>query len=148
MTIRDLPHVNASLNALAAVLLLAGYLFIRRKNVPAHRNCMIAAFVTSIVFLACYLTYHAARQAAEGVGHTRFTGVGAIAKIYYGMLISHVVLAAAVPVLAIITLRRAFRGDLVRHRAIARWTLPIWLYVSVTGVLVYFMLYHWYAPAA
>jgi len=145
VTFRDLPHVNASLNALATLLLLAGFIFIKRRNIKAHAACMVSAFITSIVFLACYLTYHTSRQMAEGVGHTKFAGTGAAAKVYYTLLISHVVLAAIVPVLAIITLRRALKRDFVRHRAIARWTWPIWMYVSVTGVIVYFMLYHWYA---
>jgi uncharacterized membrane protein YozB (DUF420 family) len=146
VTIHDLPHVNASLNAISAVLLICGYGFIRARRITAHRNCMIAAFIVSIVFLVSYVTYHSARQAREGVGHTKFAGTGPIATFYYGMLISHVSLAAIVPVLAIITLRRGLRDDRLRHRSIARWTLPIWLYVSVTGVLVYMMLYHWYAP--
>lgn len=145
MTFRDLPHVNASLNALATLLLLAGFIFIKRRNIKAHAACMVSAFITSIVFLACYLTYHTSRQMAEGVGHTKFAGTGAAAKVYYALLISHVILAAIVPVLAIITLRRALKRDFVRHKAIARWTWPIWMYVSVTGVIVYFMLYHWYA---
>lgn len=145
MTYRDLPHVNASLNALATVLLLAGFILIKRGRIKAHATCMLSAFGTSIVFLACYLTYHTMRQMHEGVGHTKFAGTGAAAKIYYTLLISHIVLAAIVPVLAIITLRRALRRDFVRHKAIARWTWPIWMYVSVTGVIVYFMLYHWYA---
>jgi len=141
-----LPHVNASLNALAAVLLGVGLVFIRRKNVAAHKRCMIGAFATSVLFLASYLTYHTVRQSREGVGHTKFAGPPGAAKVYYTLLISHVVLAAAVPVLAIITLRRALRSDFVRHRRIARWTWPIWMYVSVTGVLVYGMLYHLYPP--
>ena len=146
MNVSALPHVNASLNALSAVLLTTGYYFIRTKRITAHRNCMISAFCVSVVFLISYLTYHTARQAREGVGHTKFSGTGPIATVYYTMLISHVVLAAAVPVLAVITIRRGLRDDRVRHKRIARWTLPIWLYVSVTGVLVYFMLYHWYPP--
>jgi len=148
VSISDLPHVNAGLNAAAALFLTVGFAFIRRKKIAAHRVCMIAAFTTSVLFLACYVTYHSARQAREGVGHTKFAGTGAIATVYYTMLISHVTLAAAVPFLAIITLRRGLRMDVARHRRIARWTLPIWLYVSVTGVLVYLMLYHWYAPDA
>jgi len=147
LTFRDLPHVNASLNGLATVLLLAGFILIKRGKIKAHATCMVASFITSIVFLVCYLTYHSARQMAEGVGHTKFTGTGVVAKVYYALLISHVILAAIVPVLAIITLRRAMKRDFVRHKAIARWTWPIWMYVSVTGVIVYFMLYHWYAPA-
>ena len=146
MSISALPHLNASLNALSAILLTVGYYFIRTRRITAHRNCMIAAFCVSVVFLISSLTYHTARQAREGVGHTKFTGTGAIATIYYSMLVTHVILAAAVPVLAIITIRRGLRDDRVRHKRIARYTLPIWLYVSVTGVLVYFMLYHWYTP--
>lgn len=144
MNVSFLPHVNASLNALAAGLLTAGYFFIRRKNVPAHRRCMVGAFSASVLFLACYVTYHAARQAQEGVGHTKFTGPPAAAKVYYALLITHVVLAAAVPFLAVATLIRAVRGDFARHRRIARWTWPIWMYVSITGVLVYLLLYHVY----
>ena len=145
MSVSDLPHLNAALNATSAVLLSVGYGFIRRKNIPAHRVCMIAAFVASILFLVSYLTYHGVRQSREGVGHTRFPGTGPVATFYHVMLFSHVTLAALVPILAIITLRRGLRMDVVRHRRIARWTLPLWLYVSVTGVLVYFMLYHWFA---
>lgn len=144
MTLLDLPHVNASLNALAAVLLVSGYWFIRRKRINAHKACMLAAFAVSVLFLVTYIIYHTTRQMREGVGHTQFSGTGLIANVYYTLLISHIVLAATVPVLAIITLRRAFRGDFVRHRRIARWTFPIWLYVSATGVIVYFMLYHMY----
>ncbi len=147
MTLHDLPHVNASLNALATVLLTTGFVFIKRKNVAAHKACMIAAFAASVLFLISYLTYHTGRQMREGVGHTKFAGEGTVAAVYYALLISHVVLAAAVPVLAIITLRRAFRGDFEGHRRIARWTWPIWMYVSVTGVIVYVMLYHLYAAA-
>lgn len=136
MSLRDLPTVNATLNGLAAVLLVWGYSLIRRKRVETHRKVMLAAFVTSSLFLICYLVYHAQ------VGSVRFPKAGPIRTVYLGILASHTLLAAAVPVLAIITLRRGLGGRYAMHRRIARWTLPIWLYVSVTGVVVYLMLYH------
>lgn len=135
MTVRDLPHLNAALNLAAALLLAIGYGFVRRKNIAAHKACMISATAVSAAFLACYLVYHAE------VGSVRFTGQGTIRSIYFAVLISHTALAAAVPILVAITLYRALRGQFDRHKAIARWTLPIWLYVSVTGVVVYLMLY-------
>jgi uncharacterized membrane protein YozB (DUF420 family) len=131
-----LPTINALLNAAAAALLIWGYSLIRRKRIDAHRKVMISAFVTSCLFLICYLVYHA--QA----GVVYFQRAGWIRAVYFAILTTHTALAAAVPVLAIITLRRALNGKFDRHRAIARWTLPIWLYVSVTGVVVYVMLYH------
>ncbi len=130
-----LPTVNASLNALGAVCLVAGFVFIRRGNIEAHRRAMIAAFSFGVLFLISYLTYH------YQVGSVKFQGTGTIRKVYFAVLISHTVLAAAVPIMASITLIRALRERFDRHRAIARWTLPIWLYVSVTGVVVYWMLY-------
>ncbi len=136
MTVHDLPTVNASLNAIAAILLVWGYSLIRRKRVQTHRKVMIAAFVTSSLFLVCYLVYHAQ------VGSVRFPKTGPIRTVYFTILITHTMLAATVPVLAIITLRRGLTARYDRHRKIARWTLPIWLYVSVTGVVVYLMLYH------
>jgi len=136
VSLRDLPTVNATLNGLAAVLLVWGYSLIRRKRVETHRKVMLAAFVTSSLFLICYLVYHAQ------VGSVRFPKAGPIRTVYLGILASHTLLAAAVPVLAIITLRRGLGGRYAMHRRIARWTLPIWLYVSVTGVVVYLMLYH------
>jgi uncharacterized membrane protein YozB (DUF420 family) len=138
--ISDLPTLNASLNAVAAVLLTAGYAFIRRRQIPAHRACMLGAFVTSALFLISYLIYHA------NIGSKPFQGTGAIRSIYLTILVTHIVLAAAVLPLAVVTLWRAQRGDFARHRRIARWTLPIWLYVSVTGVIVYVMLYRWPGP--
>ncbi len=138
MTIVLLPTINAALNATAAVLLTAGYLFIRRGRISAHRACMIAAFVVSVLFLVSYLTYHA--QA----GSRHFPGVGPVRVVYFAVLLSHTLLAAIVPVLAIVTLARGLRGQYDRHVRIARWTLPIWLYVSVTGVVVYVMLYRMY----
>jgi uncharacterized membrane protein YozB (DUF420 family) len=132
---QDLPTVNASLNALAAVLLVIGYILIRRRNWIAHRNVMTAALVCSILFLISYLAYHAE------VGSRRFPGTGAARTFYLSVLLTHTVLAAAVPFLAGITVVRAWRQRYPQHRKIARWTLPIWLYVSVTGVVVYWMLY-------
>jgi putative membrane protein len=131
-----LPAINAMLNATAAVLLVWGYLLIRRKRIGTHRRVMLAAFATSCLFLTGYLVYHAR------VGNVRFHGTGAIRDVYFAILGTHTVLAAAVPVLAILTLQRGLAGRYDRHRRIARWTLPIWLYVSVTGVVVYVMLYH------
>jgi uncharacterized membrane protein YozB (DUF420 family) len=135
MTIDNLPHVNAILNATSAVLLTAGFVCIVRRRVAAHRACMLAAFATSALFLTCYLVYH------FHVGHVAYSGRGAIRAVYWTILASHVLLAVLVLPLALATLYRAFRADFPRHRRIARWTLPIWLYVSVTGVVVYWMLY-------
>ena len=135
MTIHDLPAVNASLNALSGILLLAGYFLIRARRIDLHRRCMIAAFATSSLFLVCYVIYHAE------VGSVRFTRQGVVRPLYFSVLITHVTLAATVLPLAILTLSRGLQGRYPRHRAIARWTLPIWLYVSVTGVLVYVLLY-------
>ncbi len=135
-----LPTLNACLNATSAILLLLGFYFIRQRNIAAHRACMVSAFGVSVVFLISYLTYHA------NAGATRFTSQGVVRFVYFPILISHTILAALVPVLAVVTLRRAIRGDYDEHRRLARWTLPVWLYVSVTGVIVYLMLYHWYPP--
>src|SRR5216684_2361839 len=135
LTVHDLPAVNASLNAISGVLLVAGYLLIRARRINQHRRCMIAAFTASSLFLICYIVYHAQ------VGSVRFTRQGFVRPLYYGILITHVTLAATVPPLAIITLSRALKARFDRHRVIARWTLPIWMYVSVTGVLVYVLLY-------
>lgn len=135
MTVHDLPAVNATLNALSGLLLLAGYLLIRARRIEPHRRCMLAAFATSALFLACYLVYH------YEVGSVPFTRQGIVRPIYFSILITHVVLAAAVPPLALVTLSRGLQARYAKHRAIARWTLPIWLYVSVTGVLVYVLLY-------
>ena len=136
MSVSDLPALNAALNATAAVLLIVGYLAIRRGRISTHRACMIAAFAVSTLFLVSYLTYHAQ------VGSRRFPGTGSIRTVYLTILFTHTVLAALVPPLAIVTLWRALAGRFDRHVPIARWTLPIWLYVSVTGVIVYYMLYH------
>ncbi len=130
-----LPAINATLNALAGLWLLAGYGFIRARRIPQHRFCMIAAFVTSSIFLLCYTVYHAQ------VGSVRFTRTGFVRPVYFAVLVTHITLAAAVLPLAIVTLARGLRARYALHRRLARWTLPIWLYVSVTGVLVYVLLY-------
>jgi len=137
----DLPAINAGLNGAAAVLLAVGRWQIKRRRVAAHRACMLAAFAVSMLFLASYLTYHA------HVGSVRFAGPGALRPLYFGILVTHTVLAAAVPVLAGVTLALGLRARYARHVRIAHWTLPIWLYVSVTGVIVYLMLYRLF-PAA
>ena len=135
MQISILPSVNAVLNGTCAVLLVAGYLFIRRKAVQAHRACMATAFFVSILFLISYLTYHAVH------GSTRFPGTGWIRPTYFAILISHTVLAVVIVPLVLRTFYLALRNRFEAHRRIARWTLPLWLYVSVTGVVVYVMLY-------
>ncbi len=135
MTVHDLPAVNASLNALSGILLLTGYLLIRARRIQQHRACMIAAFTTSSLFLICYVVYHAQ------VGSVRFPRQGFVRPLYYTILITHVTLAATVPPLAIVTLSRGLKARYTKHRRIARWTFPIWLYVSITGVLVYVLLY-------
>jgi len=135
ISVHDLPAVNAFLNATAALLLVCGYILIRRRRQKTHKRVMIAAFVTSCVFLVCYVIYHAQ------VGSVKFQHPGAIRAVYLTILATHTALAACVPVLAIVTLRRGLAARFDKHRAIARWTLPIWLYVSVTGVVVYLMLY-------
>jgi putative membrane protein len=139
MDVHDLPALNAILNGTAAILLLRGYFLIRAGKRDPHKKTMIAAFCVSAVFLVSYLVYHA------NVGAVYFQKTGFLRIAYLAILFTHTVLAATVPVLAIITLRRALKaektGDFSRHRRIARWTLPIWLYVSVTGVVVYVMLY-------
>ena len=131
-----LPSINAALNATAAVLLVWGYMLIRQRRITLHRRVMLCAFVVSSLFLAGYLTYH------FRVGVVHFHGTGALRAIYLGILGTHTILAAAVPPLAIVTLSRGLGARFDRHRRLARWTLPIWLYVSVTGVVVYAMLYH------
>ncbi|HEY7170004.1 MAG TPA: DUF420 domain-containing protein [Vicinamibacterales bacterium] len=135
MTVHDLPAVNASLNALSGVLLLIGFVMVRSGRIAAHRRIMIAAFATSSLFLICYVVYHAQ------VGSVRFTRQGLVRPLYFTILITHVTLAAAVLPLAILTLSRGLKARYAPHRRIARWTLPIWMYVSVTGVLVYVLLY-------
>ena len=135
MTVRDLPTLNALLNATAALLLLAGWWLIRRKKRDAHRRVMLAAVATSVLFLASYLVYH------YEVGSVRFQGQGAVRVAYLAILLSHTVLAAAIVPMVLVTLARALRGRFEAHKALARYTLPAWIWVSVSGVVVYWMLY-------
>jgi putative membrane protein len=135
MSVHDLPAVNASLNAISGVLLIVAYTLIRQRKVEQHRKVMLAAFTTSALFLVCYVVYHAQ------VGSVRFTRQGFVRPLYYTILITHVTLAALVLPMAIVTLSRGLKARYPQHRKIARWTFPIWLYVSVTGVLVYVLLY-------
>ena len=132
------PPLDATLNGTTAILLTIGHNFIKRGVVARHRATMIAAFVTSSVFFGCYLYYH------FHAGVIRFQGHGWIRPVYFTLLFSHTLLAVVVVPMVLITLSRALRADFLRHRAIARWTYPVWLYVSVTGVLVYFFVYHWF----
>ena len=135
LTIHSLPAVNATLNAISGVLLIVAYALIRTRRIEQHRRVMIAAFATSSLFLVCYLVYHAQ------VGSVPFTRQGFVRPLYFTILVTHVTLAAAVLPLAIVTLSRGLKARYAQHRRIARWTFPIWLYVSVTGVLVYVLLY-------
>ena len=138
----DLPSVNAALNATSALLLTVGFAAIRRYRVRLHAACMLSALGVSAVFLACYLYYHLVVRKGEP---TPFTGEGWVRPAYFALLLSHTVLAGAVPALALYTAYQALRGRFDRHRRVARWTLPLWWYVSVTGVMVYWMLYHLFA---
>ncbi len=142
MSPADLPPVNAALNALSAVLLTCGLYFIRRRRQAAHRNCMIAAFVTSALFLVCYVTYHTYLARYLHRGPTVFREPAWFRLIYLAILLSHTLLAIVIVPMAIITLSRALRERFDAHKRIARWTWPLWMYVSVTGVLIYFLLYH------
>lgn len=144
--VERLPAVNAGLNSLATLLLIAGFVFVRRQKLHTHRNCMISAFVVSVVFLGCYLTYHFSLQYYTGASSKSFPNLGFVRQVYLTILISHILLAVAVPVLALGTLYQAARQNWARHKTWARITFPIWLYVSVTGVVIYVMLYH-LAPA-
>lgn len=142
MAISDLPAINASLNFVSAVFILSGWFLIRRGHWRQHIVCMITAVFSSVLFLAGYLTYHS----IMGERSTHFTAPGIIPYLYFPMLISHILLAFVTLPLVVLTLIPAFRRRWERHKRIARWTLPIWLYVSVTGVLVYFMVYKWFPP--
>jgi len=135
------PALNATLNGTSAVLLLLGRYFIGQRRIAAHRATMITAFCTSTIFLASYLYYHFAIRHGQA---TRFPGQGIVRMLYFAILLTHTVLAAAIVPMILVTLRRGIRRDDYRHRTIARWTFPLWLYVSVTGVVIYFMLYHWF----
>jgi uncharacterized membrane protein YozB (DUF420 family) len=136
MSVRDLPTLNAALNATAALLLIWGYTLVRRKRVDTHRRVMLSAFGVSVAFLLSYLFYH------YQVGSVRFGRTGTIRTVYLSILLTHTVLAAAVPFLAVASVWRGWTGNYEAHRKVARWTLPIWLYVSISGVVVYGMLYH------
>jgi len=138
MSVSDLPALNATLNGVAAVFLLAGYSFIKHRRIGAHRACMLSAFAASALFLVSYVIYHA------NAGSKPFSGTGGARVVYFVILITHVVLAAAILPMAIVTLSRALRARFDLHVRIARWTLPTWLYVSVTGVVIYVMLYRLY----
>jgi putative membrane protein len=138
VTISDLPALNATLNGLSAIFLATGYVLIRRGQRELHKRCMLAALVTSSLFLVSYVIYHA------NTGSRPFPGTGAARVIYFAILITHVVLAAVIVPLALVTAARGLRARYARHVAIARWTLPLWLYVSVTGVVIYLMLYQMY----
>lgn len=140
MSVSFLPTFNALLNATTGILIITGFIFIRRKQVAAHRACMIGAITTSCLFLVSYIVYHV----GFGAGVTRFLGTGWVRPVYFTILISHTILAVTIVPFVIVTLTRALRRDFIRHRQIARWTFPMWLYVSVTGVIVYLMLYHLY----
>ena len=135
MTVADLPALNATLNALSAALLTSGYVCIRRGKPTAHKCCMLSAFGTSVLFLISYLTYHYSH------GATTFGATGAVRILYFTILLTHTPLAVAIVPMVLMTLYRALKGQLDRHRRLARWTLPLWLYVSVTGVVIYVMLY-------
>lgn len=139
--IKYFPHVNASLNALASVLLVVAVIFIKRKNIPAHRGTMLAAFATSCLFLVFYVTHYIWRASVAGGAHTKY--YGPMKPAYYIMLLTHIVLAIAVPVMAVLLIRWGLRRDDARHRKLAKIAFPVWLYVSITGVLIYAMLYHW-----
>lgn len=135
MEISSLPHLNAALNGISTVLLMAGWALIKARRIPQHRICMIAAVVTSALFLTSYVIYHA------NAGSKPFPGTGAIRAVYFAVLIPHVILAAVSLPFILVTFARGLRRDDARHRRIARWTMPVWLFVSVTGVVVYVMLY-------
>ncbi len=139
--VHPLATVNAALNATATVLLVTGWTLIRRKHETAHRRAMLSAYAVSVIFLICYLAYHVWPVGAKA---TPFPGTGAAKTAYYAMLISHIILAAIVPVLTTMTIYLGLGNQRERHRRWARWTMPIWLYVSITGVLIYWMLYHAY----
>ena len=141
MTLSDLPAVNAALNTLSTIFLTCGYVFIRRQRQVAHRNCMIGAVISSALFLTCYLIYH------YNVGRTEFRNPEWFRPIYLTILLTHTILAVVIVPMVLTTLYRAARRQFDRHRKIARWTWPIWMYVSITGVIIYFLLYHIFPQA-
>jgi putative membrane protein len=138
VSIEDLPHLNAALNVVSTVLLTTAWVLIKKRRIAQHRRCMIAAVATSALFLTSYVIYHA------NVGSKPFPGTGPIRAVYFAILIPHVILAAVTLPFILVTFARGLRRDDARHRRIARWTMPVWLFVSVTGVVVYLMLYQWY----
>jgi len=141
MSVGDLPHVNAALNGLSAVLLLCGFVAIKSKRINTHRTLMISAILSSTLFLVCYLIYH------YHAGRTVFRDPAWLRPYYLALLLTHTVLAVVIVPMVFMTLLRAWRQDFQRHRRLARWTWPLWMYVSVTGVLIYFLLYHWFPQA-
>lgn len=138
------PHLNASLNALSGLFLLTGFVFIMKRRIAEHRFCMLAASSVSALFLLCYITHHALRTYYFGLGPTKFTGEGLIRPVYFTILTSHTILAVVVAPFVILTLRRGLKGWYESHKRIARLVFPIWLYVSITGVVVYLLLYQFY----
>lgn len=140
--VQIMPVVNASLNALSGILLLTAYVLIRRKRVQQHKRFMLAACFTSLTFLVCYVLNHYLRHGVV----TRFTGTGWVRPLYFSILISHTILAVTIVPLAILSVMNGLKMRVAQHRRVAKWTFPLWMYVSVTGVLVYFFLYHWYPP--
>ena len=138
LSLSDLPTLNAALNGTSAILLSLGYYFIRQREIEAHKRCMLAAVTTSTLFLISYLTYHLPGR----FGSVHFMRTGWIRVVYFSILTSHTILAAVIVPLVLITLSRAWKAQFDRHRRIAHWTLPLWVYVSVTGVIIYWMLYH------
>jgi len=140
--VTTLPAVNAGLNGLATLLLLVGFVLIKQKKIEAHKRVMLAAFAVSVVFLGTYLTYHFALEHYTDSAGRKYAGDGWDRTVYFAILISHIILAAAVPFLAVTTIYRGLKGQIEKHRRIARITWPIWMYVSVTGVVIYVMLYH------
>jgi len=147
MDLSFLPLVNALLNALAVVLLLAGFVYIKRGNVPAHTRCMIGAFAVSAIFLVTYVAHYIWRARVMGGAHTKFNHEGLLLYGYYFMLLTHIVLAITVPIFAVMLVRLGLTKRFERHKQIARFAYPIWMYVSVTGVLIYLALYHFNPPA-
>ena len=141
MDYSTLPPLNALLNATSAALMMTGHRFMHKGRIAAHRTCMIAAVISSVLFLISYIYYHA------HAGVIRFRGTGWIRGLYFGVLASHTILAVVIVPMVLITLMLGLSGKFDKHRPMARWTYPLWLYVSITGVLIYFMVYHWFAPS-
>lgn len=141
------PHVNAALNASSTVLIVLGFLFIRKKDITKHRFCMTTASAVSALFLLCYLTYHSLRTYYLGIGPTKFLGEGLIRPVYFTILTSHTILATLIAPFILLTLYRGLKGQFDKHKRLARLVFPVWLYVSITGVIVYLILYHFYPSA-